>query len=156
MTQTRGLCSLLAGVALHLLVSQTQWEGPAPLRQEWGQLPPAALQELVIHQKLWSSVSDGSICIVNGHINNVEIFSPHPNLLHFSKAVMNCQAEKNVGHKELVSKLIYFYYEYSSFSSLQEPSFAAQSYLPLCCLNSVSNADLWAPLDSFYGNLLAG
>lgn len=50
-------------------------------------------QQLVKHQNLWfcglmAPSALGIVCIV---------FSPHPNLLHFSKAVINCHAEKKDG-----------------------------------------------------------
>lgn len=73
-----------------------------------------------LHCRSWwnTSTSHGFICIVNGHVNHREILSSHSNLLHSQKAVINCQAEQSMEHKGIVSKLIYFYYEHSSFSWL--------------------------------------
>lgn len=51
-TQTQGLCSLLVGVAVLVLMSQMSQEGPAPLWQDWRWLPLTALQELMKHQHL--------------------------------------------------------------------------------------------------------
>lgn len=92
-------------MAVHVFVSHTSWERPAPLQQELRWLPPAPLQELVTHQKPWSSASSGFTLHYEWLYKEQEnIFSPSKPFA-FSKAVINCQVEKNVKHKGIVFEL---------------------------------------------------
>lgn len=110
-SQTWGLCSLLVGVALHPLVSQTSQEEPAPLWQEWGSITRALSQHLSwfhLHCE-WSRKQQGNT------------FS-HPNILHSQRLWEIARQRRTWGTEEFVSKLVYFYCGHSGFSYLNVTS----------------------------------